>query len=393
MTNARRRVVQIGPAYPLRGGNVLFAAHLYEALAQEYDVHAISYSRLYPGLLFPGTRQTDASAVPVKPHPAEPLIDSINPLTWYAAALRICAFAPEVVIYNWWNPFFGPSLGTIARYVASHSRATQVFVCENLISHESRWIDAALTKYALRHGGAFMSLSGAVKKEIEEFFPGKPIWQIAVPIYDCYSMEPGMTKTSARERLGINSDHVILFFGYIREYKGLDILINAMPAVIQAIPDAHLLIVGESYEKISRYTQLIESLGIGAHVTLINVFVPNEEVGMYFTAADIVCLPYRSATQSGPLNIAYGMGTPVIVTDVGGLAEFVIPEKTGFVVPPENPRVIAENIMNFYTKYQNVNFRENILIHNAENNFNNVHAAFQEIFAFHDSHTGVTAAR
>jgi len=377
----RRKIVQIGPAHPLRGGNTLFAAHLYEALSEEYDVQAISYSRLYPKLLFPGTRQTDVSSVAIKPHPAEALIDSVNPMTWYATARRIRQLNPDMVLYNWWNPFFGPAHGTIARQVAKHTNAIQLFVCENLISHESRAFDVALTKYALRHGDSFMSLSAAVKKDIEYFFPGKPVYEIAVPIYDCYALEPGLTKEIARKRLNIRSDHVILFFGYIREYKGLDILIAAMPEVVKRIPDAHLLIVGESYEKISRYTDQISRLGLQSNVTLINSFVPNEEVGLYFTAGDVVCLPYRSATQSGPLNIAYGMGKPVIVTDVGGLAEFVVPEKTGFVVPPENPAAIASAITDFYAKYSNVDFSANIFTHNQQNNFNNVREAFRDIFA------------
>jgi glycosyltransferase involved in cell wall biosynthesis len=385
MTESRKRtIVQIGPAHPLRGGNTLFAAHLYEALTEEYDVHAISYSRLYPKLLFPGTRQTDVSAVAIKPHPAETLVDSINPLSWYKTARRIRELNPDIVLYNWWNPFFGPAHGTIARLVAKQTKATQLFVCENLISHESRKVDVTLTRMALQYGDVFMALSGAVKKEIEYFFPGKPVYQIAVPIYDCYTVEPDLTKEEARARLGIDSKHVILFFGYIREYKGLDVLIDAMPDVIKQIPDAHLLIVGESYEKISRYTEQIARLGLQKNTTLINKFVPNEEVGLYFTAGDVVCLPYRSATQSGPLNIAYGMGKPVIVTDVGGLAEFVVPEKTGFVVPPEQPKAITESITAFYQRYSGVNFAEHIFEHNKQNNFNNVHSAFREIFAMRD---------
>lgn len=385
MTEPRKRtIVQIGPAHPLRGGNTLFAAHLYEALSEGYDVHAISYSRLYPKLLFPGTRQTDVSSLAIKPHPAETLVDSIDPLSWYRTARRIRAINPDLVLYNWWNPFFGPAHGTIARLVAKHTSATQLFVCENLISHESRKVDVMLTRMALQYGDVFMALSGAVKKEIEYFFSEKPVYQIAVPIYDCYTVEPDLTKEAARKRLGIDSKHVILFFGYIREYKGLDVLIDAMPSILKQIPDAHLLIVGESYEKISRYTDQIAQLGLQKNTTLINKFVPNEEVGLYFTAGDVVCLPYRSATQSGPLNIAYGMGKPVIVTDVGGLAEFVVQEKTGFVVPPEQPGAIANCVTGFYQRYSGVNFAEYIFEHNKQNNFNNVHTAFREIFETRD---------
>jgi len=231
---------------------------------------------------------------------------------------------------------------------------------------------------------AASSSTGHSVNYLEYFFPGKPVYQIAVPIYDCYTVEPDLTKEAARKRLGIDSKHVILFFGYIREYKGLDVLIDAMPSVLKQIPDAHLLIVGESYEKISRYTEQIERLGLHKNTTLINKFVPNEEVGLYFTAGDVVCLPYRSATQSGPLNIAYGMGKPVIVTDVGGLAEFVVKEKTGFVVPPEQPAAIADSITGFYQRYSGVNFAEYIFEHNKQNNFNNVHTAFREIFEMRD---------
>lgn len=377
----RKRIVQIGPAHPLRGGNVLFAAHMYEALSADYDVHGISYSRLYPNLLFPGTRQTDVSTVAIKPHPAEAIIDSVNPLTWHAAARRVVELKPDLVLFNWWNPFFGAVHHTIAKAVKHKTDAITMFVCENLISHESRGWESFMTKYALQYGDVFMALSAAVKHDIETMFPGRPVYQTAVPIYDCYEMEPGLSASAARQRLGIQSKHVILFFGYIREYKGLDVLIAAMPEILKSVPDAHLLIVGESYEPIKKYEDLIDAHGIRANTTLINRFVANEEVGQYYAASDVVVLPYRSATQSGILNIAYGFGKPVIVTDVGGLGEFVVEGKTGFLIPPEQPGAIASSVVKFYREYADVDFAPAIFEHNRENDFEKLRDQFAEIFA------------
>lgn len=377
----RKRIVQIGPAHPLRGGNALFAAHMYEALSQDYDVTAISYSRLYPNLLFPGTRQTDISAVPIKPHPAEAIIDSVNPLSWYATARRVVELKPDLVLFNWWNPFFGAVHRTIAKAVKQKTNALTMFVCENLISHESRGWESYMTRLALQYGDVYMALSASVKQEIEAMFPGKPVYQTSVPIYDCYQMESALTKEGARTRLGIHSSHVLLFFGYIREYKGLDVLLTAMPSIIRDTPDAHLLIVGESYEPIQKYESLIDELGIRDHVTLVNRFVANEEVGQYYAAADVVILPYRTATQSGILNIAYGFDLPVIVTGVGGLAEFVKEGETGFVVPPEQPKAIAAAVKKFYRDFSGFDFVSRIRLHNRTNDFEKLRDQFAEIFS------------
>ncbi len=379
MSARRRRIVQIGPAYPLRGGNTVYASYLFEELSKEFDVLTISYSRLYPGLLFPGTRQHDVSGVPLMPHPAEAIIDSMNPLTWRAAAKRAAAFGPDLVFFDWWQPFFGAVHRTIARGIARRSRAPKLFICENLVSHEARAIDVALTRMALSQADAFMALCKPVKEDIERMFPGKPAYLSAHPVYDCYPVDPALTPAAARARLGIAQPRVVLFFGFIRKYKGIDLLLKAFAEVRRAMDDVHLLIVGEPYESIEPYTNLISTLGLTDRVTLVTAYVPNEEVSLYFTASDVLCLPYHSATVSGPLTIAQALRKPVIVTDVGGLSEYVDPGRTGFVVPPEDPTALAQSIVAFYREHSNIDFAGNIATYINTNRFYDIRGTFRQI--------------
>jgi glycosyltransferase involved in cell wall biosynthesis len=379
MSSRRKRIVQIGPAYPLRGGNTVYASYLFEELSKDHDVLTISYSRLYPGILFPGTRQHDVSGVPLMPHATERIIDSMNPLTWGAAARRAAAFEPDLVFFNWWQPFFGAVHRAIARGIARRSKAPKLFICENLVSHEARTIDVVLTRMALSQADAFMALCKPVQAEIEKMFPGKPTFLSAHPVYDCYPADPALTPQAARAKLGIKTSRVVLFFGFIRKYKGIDLLLKAFAQVRKDLGDVHLLVVGEPYESIDPYTELIRSLGLNDAVTMVTSYVPNEEVSLYFTASDMLCLPYHSATVSGPLTIAQALRKPVIVTDVGGLSEYVDHGRTGFVVPPEDPAALAAQIVAFYRDYGSVDFASNIAEYVRTNRFYDIRGSFAHI--------------
>lgn len=373
------RIALIGPAYPLRGGNALFVAHLYEALSTAHAVEVTSFSRLYPSLLFPGVRQNDISTQPLKKHPARAVLDSVNPLTWIRAARTIVRERPDVVVLTWWNPFFGPLVRTVTTLI-KRAGIPVVIVAENVISHEGRWIDNVLTSLALGQADAFLVLSKVVEATVKERYPKTPLFRSTLPVYDCYQSPDVLPQPQAKARLGLDGKTVLLFFGYIREYKGLMNLIEAFPAVKKAVPDAHLLIVGEFYKDPKEYHDAIDRLGIRQDVTIVAEYVANEEVHKYFTAASVVVLPYNEATQSGIVSISQGFGTPAIVTNVGGLGELVEDGKTGFMVPPRNVPALADAIIRYVDGKHEEAFSAEIRRRSAANSFTTITTVFEEIF-------------
>ncbi|MDR0970097.1 MAG: glycosyltransferase [Lentimicrobiaceae bacterium] len=329
------KICIVGPAYPYRGGQALVEAYLHHTITQlGYDTKTISYTLLYPSIFFPGTTQFDSSSfIPFEhKNKIHRIINSINPFTWRKAFLTLKKEQPDVVIFVWWMPFFGPALGYIARKIKKNLKSTKItFLVENYISHENRWFDRFFTKKTLKWADSFISQSSYIKEQIQQDFPNAPIYQTTLSIFDCYDLE-NYSKQSAREFLGIKTEHVILFFGLIRPYKGLDRLIETFAQLLKDNPDTSLLIVGENYESMEKYQDLIARYNLKNNVLLFNKFIPNEEVEPYFKAADVVVMPYYSGTQSGILMMAYGFKIPVVVTDVGGIAELVVPNKTGIVV-------------------------------------------------------------
>jgi len=378
----KKKIILVGPAYPYRGGNALFVAHLYEALSKSFDIEVINFTRLYPQLLFPGTRQEDVSKVPIKAHPSTRLIDSINPLTWFKTANYISRQNPDLVAFIWYQPFFGFSIGTIARLIRKKFKRRILFITENIISHESMFYDRILTRYALRSADKFLVLSDVVEKGIKTLYPDKKVFRSTLPIYDCYGFDQSLSKSDARKKLGIaENKKVLLFFGYIRAYKGLMNLIEAMPYLLKEDENYFLLIVGEFYESKEKYFERIKELNIGKNVLVIDEFVPNEEVGLYYSAADLVVLPYNSATQSGILNIAYGFKKPVVVTNVGGLPELVEDGKTGFIVEPHNPLALAEGIKKYFSASNIEEFPRNIETFIQNNSFTSIERVFKDILS------------
>ncbi len=355
-----KKIVMVGPAYPYRGGNVLFVSHLYELLKEKYDVKVYNYKVLYPSFLFPGTSQYDKSDTQIKKVPNERLVNSMNPFNWFSVARKLKKENADLIIFNWWQPYFGPCHFTISYLLKNKYKGRMISFLENFISHEENPVDSVLTKIGLANQDGYMTLSEKVKEDVAAVYPEKPVYRSELPPYDCYT---GGKESQGKTEFGFSpDDKVLLFFGYIRNYKGVDVLLRSMPALIQYDSKIKLLIVGESYEDISIYTSLIKELKLEQHVKLINLFVPNEEVGKYYQIADLVILPYRSATQSGILNVAYGFSKPVLVTDVGGLKEYVQDGKTGLVVAPESPEAIVEGVKKYYALRDTVDFAKNIAL-------------------------------
>jgi len=376
----KKNIILIGPAYPYRGGNALFVTHTYESLKNNFDVKIYNYKLLYPSFLFPGTTQFDKSKEQVFKVPSERVVNSINPFNWFKVADLLKKENADLVVFDWWHPFFGFCHGAISFLIRKKYRNKILFITENVVSHEANAVDKFLTKIGLSSASKFLALSGIVEKEVQQFSKGKKVYRSELPVYDCYKQNEEANIKKLKQDLGFDENSlVLLFFGYVRKYKGLDILIEAFPKILSAIPNTKLLIVGEFYDNPSEYFELIRKLKIEDRVKVINQFVANEEVGKYYQAADLVILPYRSATQSGILNIAYGFSKPVIVTDVGGLAEFVDESKTGFVVNPNSPDAIAEGVKKFHSTKDKTDFKTDIAERNRKNSFNQLPEVFEEI--------------
>lgn len=373
----KKKIVIIGPAYPYRGGNSLFVSHLYAMLKERFDTVIYNYKLLYPSFLFPGTTQYDNSDTIIRKAPSIRAVNSVNPFNWFSVARAIRAEKADLVIVDWWHPFFAPCHGTITSLLKKYYAGRILFITENYISHEGSPVDRLLTKIGLRNASHFLALSDKVVREIREDFPARPVLKAELPIYDCYQ---GGSAASVRKEFGFEDHHkVLLFFGYIRKYKGLDILIRAMKQIIRADSTVRLLAVGESYEDISLYKNIIAEEGLQDYVRLENVFVANEDVWKYYSIADVVMLPYRSATQSGILNIAYGFLKPVIVTNVGGLGEFVEDGKTGLIIQPESEEAIAAAVERFFAMRNSVPFEEHIRGKLKENLFYTIPDLLDEI--------------
>ena len=368
--NEKKKIVIVGPAYPYRGGNALYVSFLYDVLKVKFDVEIVNYKLLYPSILFPGTTQKDISGVVIKESISKRIINSVNPFTWIQAAKHINNLKADLVYFDWWNPFFGPSHRVISSLIKKQYRNRIIFITENVMSHEGRFIDRVLTKMGLKNANAFIALSNIVEDALKDF-TDKKIYKSALPIYGGYNLDKNLDVKKQKVELGFKEDDdVLLFFGYVRKYKGLNVLLDAMPEIIKKNPKAKLLIVGEFYDSPDKYYEQINKLGIKDSINVVQRFVPNEEVGKYYSVADLVILPYLSATQSGVLNIAYGFGKPVIVTDVGGLAEDVIDGKTGYIIQPQDENEIIMAVSRFFEDRGKIDFETNINKKLEDNLFN-----------------------
>lgn len=377
-----KKIIIIGPAYPYRGGNSLFVSYVYDILKNSFNVKLYNYKLLYPSILFPGKTQYDESGKTIKQAPNERLVNSINPFNWIKVASLIKKENADLIVFDWWHPFFSFCHFTISFLIKSFYKNKILFITENVISHEGNAVDKILTKLGLSNASAFLALSEKVENDLSFVAKRRKVYRSELPIYDCYNFDEKKKLTNTKKDFVFDEDSkLLLFFGYVRKYKGLDILIDALAELIEKDNSYKLLAVGEFYDDEKFYRDKVETLKLNAHVKLLNQFIPNEEVAKYFEPADLVVLPYRSATQSGILNLAYGFLKPVLVTNVGGLAEFVDNGKTGYVIKPDSQKDLVEGIINFFRQRQNVNFAENISNRVTKNSFNNLPSLFEEIIS------------
>lgn len=378
----KKKIIIIGPAYPYRGGNALFVTQTFEVLKNDFDVKIYNYTLLYPSLLFPGTTQFDKSKKQVFKVPGERLVNSISPLNWYKVSKRIIEEKADLIIFDWWHPFFGFCHGAISSLIKKEYPNKILFITENVVSHEANRVDKILTKIGLRNASMFLTLSKSVEEELKKYANDRKIYRSELPRYDYYQTDNNVNISELKSEIGIaEDDQVLLFFGYIRKYKGLKILIKAFPKILEKYPNSYLLIVGEFYDNPSTYLKLIDSLNIGKKVKVINKFIPNEEISKYYQVSDVVILPYLSATQSAILNVTYSFKKPVIATDVGGLAEFVEEGKTGFIIKSNSVDEIVKGYEEYLSKKDEVNFKENIIEYNRKNSFDNLPQLINQIIS------------
>ncbi len=342
MVNA---LVIIGPGWPLRGGLAAFD----EQLANTFNEKGIAsrietFSLQYPSFLFPGTSQYTTNPAP-KDILIHAGINSMNPFNWIKIGLKLKREKPDLIIVRYWIPFLAPCLGTICRIAKSNKHSKVIALVDNMIPHEKRWGDSLLTSYFAKSVNGFLTMSNKVAADVKKFST-LPISLSPHPIFNHFGA--AITKKEARHLIGIGlEEKVILFFGFIRQYKGLDVLLKAMASDLIKANGIKLLIVGEFYEDAMPYHDLIETLGLKENIILHTEFVPDNEVKNYVCAADFIIQPYRNATQSGVTPLAYHFEIPMLVTNVGALADAVPNGKVGVVVEP-NANSIAEGIDMLY---------------------------------------------
>lgn len=352
------KIFIIGPAYPLRGGLATFDELFCDAFnKQGHDCEIISYSLQYPNFLFPGSTQFDTSGNAPKHIKIHTLVNSVNPLSWIKTARFIKNQKPDFIVFRFWIPFMGPALGSIARMVRK-SGIRVLAITDNVIPHEKRAGDIAFSKYFIGGCDGFITMSKAVMKDLEKFTDTPHKKYLLHPLYTSFGEK--LNKSDARKALGLPSDKkLVLFFGLIRKYKGLDMLLDAMHE-LKSQPDINLVIAGEFYEDKQPHLDLIEKYGIKDQVILHGKFIANEDVKLYFSSADLVALPYRSATQSGVTQVSFHFEVPTLVTNVGGLSE-IIPDKVAGYVVESNGKAIAEGISDYFTNNRMESFTQGMI--------------------------------
>lgn len=352
----------IGPTYPFRGGIAHYTTLLVKYLRERHEVVFYSFSRQYPDWLFPGSTMPDPSTSVLK-EPCERIIDPLNPLTWWKTAQRIKADKPDVLLLQWWTPFWLPLLLTVS-LAARRARIPILYLCHQLIEPDSSALELFFVRPALRLGDAIIVLSQKDFEVAQRILGNKPIRMGHLPIFNGFPQQ-GLSRVEARVNLGIEpQEPLLLFFGFIRRYKGLSYLLEALGQLSQP---PRLLIAGEFWEEEASYRDLIQKLGLDKRVIIHNRYVPNEQIEQYFVASDALILPYLSGNQSAVGMLALNYGIPVIATSIGGLAETVTHGENGLIVPSANSAALAAAIERFYQEKLSEPFRA--AMSQAQNDF------------------------
>lgn len=372
-----KKIVLIGPVYPYKGGIAHYTSLLYRSLSEKYEVEMISYKMQYPKLLFK-KEQKDYSNDMFKVEGTQFLIHTANPFNIIRVGKMIKKQNPDLVIMQWWHPYFAPCYRLLC--AAMGKKIQKMFICHNVFPHERFPLDRFLTKMTLKRGDFFIVHSKSDGEDLLTIKPDAKVKQNPHPTYNAFKIR-NLDKAQARKELGEREDtKLLLFFGFVREYKGLKHLLKAMPQVKEKLENVKLMVVGSFADDKADYVQLISDMQIEDCVEVIDGYTPDNEVEKYFAACDVVVLPYESATQSGIVQIAYGFEKPVIVTNVGGLPDVVTDGKTGYVVEAGKPETLAEAVQGFFSNQKAKEFHENVKNEAYKFSWERMRRAIEELY-------------
>jgi len=377
MTEKQKKIVIIGSAHPLRGGLAAYNERLAKAFQQAgYDTVIYTFSLQYPSFLFPGKTQY-SSDPPSADLTINVSINSINPFNWLRYGKRIKRLNPDLVIIKYWTPFMAPCLGTMARIIRKNKVSRIISIIDNIIPHEKHPGDRLLSNYWVKSVDGFIAMSKSVLADLNTFDHKKPKMYSPHPLYDNFG--ESVTKSEAKHRLNLNPDTAyMLFFGFIRDYKGLDLLIKAFADERILKLNIKLIVAGEFYTDATPYFKLISDLKLNDRIIMDNNFIPDTNVVNYFCASDLVVQPYKHATQSGVTQIAYHFNKPMITTNVGGLSEMVPDGVVGYVTEPDVQQV-ADAIYKFYNEKKESEFSTNMNTEKQKFSWNNMLQSLNEL--------------
>ena len=348
------KISVIGPTYPFRGGISQYTSLLVKSLRQQQDdVQFLSFSRQYPSWLYPGSSDKDPSSSMITFEEPDVVFDAINPIAWWNLSKAIWDYKADLVILPWTVAYWAPYYYIFLKSLQIYTETKSLFICHNIFEHENTWLKNKLSRKVLSLGDFFITQSHWDKANLLSLIGYPRQDQIRVsphPIYD-HLTSASVEKESARIKLKLKSARILLFFGFIREYKGLRFLLESIPLILKHFP-IHLVIAGEAWGGIERYKKIVQTLNLKDKVSFHDHYIPNEDVSSYFAAADLVVVPYTSASQSGIIQLAYGFQRPVVVSKVGGLPEVVVPERTGYIVEPGSSSQIANSVIHFFSTGQ-----------------------------------------
>lgn len=357
------KITFLSTFYPFRGGIAQFNALVYRALEKDNSLEAITFTRQYPNILFPGKTQLVGPEDQADVIPSKSWLDSINPFTYWTTGKRIKKNSPDLMITKYWMTFFAPSLGFVLGMQAK--KTVRISILDNVIPHEKRFFDHWCNRYFLKRNDGFIVMSDKVKLDLLSYLPEAKYLHIPHPVYDHFGEK--CSKIDALKKLNLENfadKKIVLFFGIIRDYKGLDLLLEAFSLLDDSF---HLIVAGEVYGSFEKYDSIISEHQLKDKVSLFNNYIGDEEVKFFFSAADVGVLPYKSATQSGITSIANHFELPLIATNVGGLAETILHQKTGLIVDKVAPDALAEALASFFKSNQQIMFQSAIRQINTEN--------------------------
>ena len=369
------RYCLVGPTYPYRGGISHYTTLLWEHLRQRNEVKLYSFASQYPSWLFPGRTDRDPSSLPLRAE-CEYLLAPLLPWSWARTARRIRSDRPQALILQWWVPFWAPSFASLAWLVRHGTEIKVIFICHHLLGHEKGLLDWMLARWTLAQGHGFVVHAQQDVEELSRLVPGRPVAYAPIPSLAAPDWKP-LPSEEAKRRLGL-PENVVLFFGFVRPYKGLDVLLRALSVVSQTVP-IHLLVVGEFWDDIASYRALITELELEGQVTIVDRYVPNEDVALYFSAADAVILPYLSGAQSGIVSLAYSFARPIIASRLGHLAEEVRDGETGYLVAPGDVIELATAITTFFREGKADQFVEGVRAEQARHSWEEVERVIGEL--------------